>query len=361
MPEEPSNPTVTPEPGGEKPANLNPVVDAFNSLESEPEPAADPQAEPAKGGGDPDKLEPGKQADPDKTDDGDLAAGFRKSKDENFAELRKKADDYETRVKELEDRLKTNAKPADYDDLKQQHAELSKIVESLRVEQSPRFKEKYDAPMRKTLDGIQKTLKVAGADENGLLAAIQLPESRERNNAIADAMGELDDFSKSKLSSAIRQYEELREARAGELTDPEAAFRAMSEEQRQKAQQAARQSKAVMDGVVKRFEEKFAFFKKIDGKEAWNQQIDQVYADIDKLWNGREIQTQDMAAAVVAGSMFPMLMKEIGRLNEEYEGMSAELAKFRKASPKTVANGGAPDSGNAEPTGNAVLDAFNLL
>lgn len=279
-------------------------------------------------------------------------------KETNMANLRQGKEAAEKRAAELETLLReTEGKiPKDYEQVLKDREDLMRVVESERIEKSPRFQEKYDKPIQTALSSIAKTLANTDADPNQIVAIINQPDSKERTKALAEALDGLDRISSGKIAAQLVNIDSLRDARASELSNPRETFSQQKQEQEKQSRVQKEQSNQIIEKTIEKFSQ-LPILKPIEGNEAWNAQVESVKANARNYWMAGHT-VEDMAEVTMAGAMAPLLSKALDFAKAENDRLNAELEEFRAATPAMRAASAAPDkSGAAKPAG--ALAAFN--
>lgn len=282
---------------------------------------------------------------------GDPSEGFSKQiekvadKETNLANLRKKAEEAEVRATQLEARAKEleGKVPLDYDQIKADRETLIKEIERVNVEKSPRFQEKYDKPIQATLTTIRKTLANTDSNPDEFSQIVQMPESKERTKKLSEMLEGLDRVSEGKVTTAIAEFDRLREGRQSEIANPSQTFQQIQQENELRSKQQKESSAKLMQDTIKNARDKIAWFKPIEGNEAWNQKIDNIEKRSWSFWTENHPPEQ-LAELTLAGAMAPVYAEALAHSYKEVERLQEELAQYKQATP---ANG----AGNSTSTG----------
>lgn len=289
--------------------------------------------------------------------EGDPSAGLKEAiskksdPSENLAALRKKWEDAESRAQELERKAREleSKVPTDYEKLKNDLEYTTKELEKVHLQASPRFKEKYEKPMTQALDSIKKTLNATDVDVKRFMDLVQQPESKDRNAALSDLTENLDKISFGKITTAMAQYESLRDSREAELSNPDDTYQKIRQEQELTAQQKRSEQVRVMENVLGNATKQVPWFKPIEGQEAWNQRITDVQSRAKSYWNPESPHTmEELADVTFKGSIYPLMQEALQLAHAETERLNAELAELRGSTPGTKVGVSAEVGGKGE-------------
>lgn len=298
--------------------------------------------------------------------EGDPDAGIKAAvrtndKETNLANLRKKAEDAERRAIELETKLRETESriPADYDQVRKEREELMTALERTNIEESPRFKDKYDKPQQSLISSIKKTLSNTEANADEFAQLVQLPESRERTKALSDAIEGLDRISQGKISAAVQDFDQLRDARSEELKAPHATYQTMRQEQENVSRKQREENSKVMDQTLEHARSAFPWFKPIEGNDAWNARVSEVERQAKSFWTESH-SPAELAQVTIAGTMAPMLTQALTIAQKENDRLNEELEQYRTGTPKTGAGAGTSETKNGAelPKAGGALEAF---
>lgn len=303
-----------------------------------PKPPVQPAAETPK----PEVVKPAVTPPADGKSDPDegLKAAIKPNDSEtNLANLRKKSEAAERRAAEAEARItELEAIRGERDRFKTDRDTLEQALERYNVEASPRFQEKFEKPQKQQLDAIRKTLAVTDANADSFIATVQMPESRERTAKLNEAFATLDDISKGKIATAITQFDQVRDQRAQELSNPTEAFQSVVLDQKQRTEKQRKEHEAVIDDTIGRAQKNIGWFNPIEGNEGWNAQIEDVKTQAKRVWT-QLTSPQELSEITLMGVMAPKLKKINEFQQAEIERLNEELAQYRDATPKTNAGG----------------------
>lgn len=342
------------------------AADPQNTTGRNPSRVAPPSNPPAKEeSAIPEKKAPAEEIKaPAESPVGDPDAGLKTAakpndKETNLRALAKKAEDAEKRAQDLETRLReTEARiPQDYDQVKKDREDLMTALERTNIEESPRFKEKYDKPQQTLITQIKKTLLTTEANPDEIAALVAMPESKERTKALNEALEGLDRISQGRVAAAVSDFDSIRDARAAELGSPRETFQKMRQDQENASRTQRENNAKVMDNTIQKARTAFPWFKEIDGNDAWNAKVSEVQSLAKSYWNDSHTPEQ-LAEVTIAGVMAPMFTKALELARAENEKLNAELAQYRDATPGTKVGSG----GNTDEKGvpkESMLDAVH--
>lgn len=350
------------------PVVTNKITDSFKAAiaKKEDAPVVEQSKPEAQKQPEPTKVDPPKQPETPKQEAPKVEPKKETSKkeiEESWSDLRKKYEETESKYQELEKKYKeTESKiPLDYEEVKKEREELIKQVERFNLEESPRFKEKYDRPLENLLNTAKKALTIVEADVNGFTEAIQMKESKARTEKLAEMMDGLDDFTKGKLTTAITDYDRIREQRVNELANPSDTFKRYQVESQRELEQSTLNTKKVMRDVIDEIPKKIEWFqpKNEDTPQAkdWNERIEKVKARAVELWEGKHDQ-RTLADATFHAALAPMLNEALEIAQARNAELANELAALKSATPSSNAGSTPSETGGTGEKPLSAHDAF---
>ena len=303
--------------------------------------------------------EPEKNKEPEKKEQEIKPEKEENGKDYNFAQVREKLEKTEKAYEEARAKLeKLEAEmPKDYEQTKKEKDELASIVERLSLERSPRFKKKYEEPISEALSAIKKSLSSEDQETvEALVSWVQSPDSAERTSKLNEAIESLSGLTKTRVESAIIKYEQVNKDRENELSNAKKSLQDeqmyLTEEQKKKSQFAM----SVLDSVKLEAEKSNPLLKKMEGKEEWNKNIDNIHNTVKDYFTGSR-DLKDIAALTYKGVMYDTLDKLSEELYKKLEAANKELEEIKNASAK-VGSGASKKDGVSTQTFSGRMGEF---
>lgn len=277
-----------------------------------------------------------------------------KTATEQQARADKALADLDARTKEIE-ALKNGAPPEELAKLKKERDEYETIVQQLSVELHPKFQAYFGAK----LDGIKADVAAASGDKaNAIMAIIQQPDSERKREDLIQAMIELDPIAQAEVVQANAAYRRMNQERANEIAKSKENYAKTVEARKGEAEKAQSEMKARQDALFKAKQTEFTdkekglpVFRKIEGDEKWNKQVDENMAAVQKLVMGNNKPEELIEAAhwAVHGMRSQPLLEAA---NVEITNLRKQVASLTASTPKPP--GGDKGEGNAPPPHPAV-------
>lgn len=271
-----------------------------------------------------------------------------KGKEESLAELRKSLETERAlrlqREKDLES-VKSQV-PSDYEQIKKDRETLVEEIERVKIEASPRFKEKYDKPLNELAESIRRDVQSAEVKSDDIIDLINKPSSKERNTELSKLIDGMDRITAGKVTNTIARIEELRDARNQELLKPSQTFAQMQQEA--KAQQEAQRQNYIsaLDSVLEKAKKDFLAEK--EGNTEWNNRVSAISDTAKKFWLGTDNKLEDLAQLTLDGASLPVYKEALEISRAQIEELSAQLAELRGATPSNGAASSSSSAGGSE-------------
>lgn len=212
--------------------------------------------------------------------------------------------------------------------------ELEQTVERISFESSPRFKAQFVASEKAAVDGAKAYL--AGTEINPNVIDLVMRESGPKRIAMLKEAG-ADAETIAAISPHLANFDAIQTAKAGALENWKA--NATQWEEQQKAQeeqqtQARKQEEDRIFGTVMEFAKTDLIpFKKVQGHDEWNAQVDKLQAEAKRIFNGEAGGLDVVAKTVAAGVAMPVLQKMFDGVVTQLNTLKAENAKLKAAKP----------------------------
>lgn len=261
-----------------------------------------------------------------------------KAPEESFSDLRKRYEETEKKLKEVQSKI-----PNDYDSLKTNHQKLVEehnlVLAELKktnLAATPGFKEKYDSKLNASVNAIQKALATTDVESAQFIDLIKQPESKERTKKISEMVSEMDDFTKSKVSGSVAEFDRIRDEREQELSNPDPALKAFNEQREAQSRQQQEVAKRMIEDTISKAEKQYEWFREDTEDENWNSEVKGVRALAREIWT-TPTSLEDQASVALGAAMAQLLGKLVHHYKEQNSILSADLAKYRGATPQNSA------------------------
>lgn len=253
-------------------------------------------------------------------------------------ELKAKAFDLENELTQLKEAASSTA---DYAEIKRKHDELSKTVELLNLQEHPKFKQKYGAQEQYLFKQVDDLL-TGVENKDKIVAALKLSKGPEREAKLDELKQDLGITKISNLAVYEARLNELNENKNLELSNASIAKRLYQEEQEQMAIQEKTGHQKIFEKYANHVTENDVTYKKRDGDDAFNQNIDSRLTEARRLFH--EASPEERAQAMLAAVDRPILLSLIQKLSDELTTATGAL------NGKIASTPGVSASNKTEPT-----------
>lgn len=247
-------------------------------------------------------------------------------------ELKAKAYDMENELNKLREDATTKA---DYDEVKRKSEELSKIVELIKLEEHPKFKQRYNAQeeyLFKQVDGLLNGTE----NKDKIIAALKLPKGPERELKLDELKQDLGITKISNLAVYEAKLNELNENKQLELTNASIAKRLYQEEQEQLAAQEKKSHQQIFEKFSQHAIEIDPTYQKVEGKDDYNKIVDMHLDQAKQMY--LEDSPEVRAKAMLAYARQPVMIKLIETLSNELRTATEALNGKIAATPGVSAS-----------------------
>jgi hypothetical protein len=251
-------------------------------------------------------------------------------------DMRKRLDNMNVELADLRKKAQTPANTEEIAAVKKQAEELQAIVDRVALQESPRFRERFEAPKRALLDQIKGYLKQAEVDESIGEKALGMT-LKERLALLSEHSDDL----KPLLIPLFAQIDSLDQARASELTKSSEARKLDLQQQQQ--QVAEFKTRTFNDVLEKAALNGHFIFQEVEGNHDWNKVVTETRTLAKALFDSQD--PMDQAAGLLLGAAAPRYLELYRNERKERERLEGELRKHQRALPRV---GGGQDSGGSD-------------
>lgn len=214
--------------------------------------------------------------------------------------------------------------------------ELDAIVQKNALIEHPKFKEHYDGAIDKEIERV-KAFSGDHADE--IAGLLRLPESKQRNERLAEIIAELDQIPAAKLVAAVDRVDRLVSEKSTELNNwKENKLRMANLEQQsfQERTQAGVQAlgRAVEATLLKVSDAAngLELFRQVDGNPAWNSTVQQRIESARRM-AASDVSPEMIAELSVAAVVAPEYRKLYLSQREFNQKLKEEITRLTGAEP----------------------------
>lgn len=254
--------------------------------------------------------------------------------------------------------LKLIGTKEEIDTLKKERAEFEKAVLQLNVELHPKFQSYFNGKFS-TIEGDVKS--VAGDQAQRIWEIIQQPESESKRAALIDAISPLDEIARSEIVQANANYRKVNQERSGEIAKSKENASKAAQDRQAMAEKQALEQKAVGEKVWTTHLAKFQdaekglpIFRKVEGDDAWNKQVDENIGMAKKLLLGQDNPPEVLAEAVFYAVHGRRAHGLLAAASRENAALRKQIADFTGADPK--APSGETKVAQGDPDGDPMND-----
>lgn len=330
----PQSPTSPKPPVGPKPASSSPL-EAPSDI---PEAAIKPPEKKA-----PDATEAQKEAAREK-EIAENTKGLSPKAADRFRAIEKRAHEAEAlaaKIPTLEAELtKLKAAPTgnkeEIESLQKKIDELDAIVQKNALIEHPKFKEHYDGAIDKEIERV-KAFSGDHADE--IAGLLRLPESKQRNERLAEIIAELDQIPAAKLVAAVDRVDRLVSEKATELNNWKENKLRMANLEQQSFQERTQAGVAALGRAVEATLLKVSdaangleLFRQVDGNPAWNSTVQQRIESARRM-AASDVSPEMIAELSVAAVVAPEYRKLYLSQREFNQKLKEEITRLTGAEP----------------------------
>lgn len=251
---------------------------------------------------------------------------------------------------------------AELEQTKKQLAEYDQELKVVKVEATREFKETIKKPMEETAKAATELCQRNDLPAADLLAAFNEPDKGKRYAALSTISAGMNDFDREELRDLAKSYRDLADKRSRIVSDADVALALINQKREtqekllreQQTSTMTEQQKSIEQGWQAGMEKSFQhvvsqipYFKRAEGNETWNKGIDEIENTVKQLDYKKlvDLPVATQTQLVTAGLCLPHVARTAQALQARLQSVEAELAKYRKSSPR--AGGTSTDAGAA--------------
>ena len=301
-----------------------------------------------------------------------------------FAKLTKELRDAKTKLKEFETKIsnrtdavsekggdvQTDAQlkelQAKLEQFQKEREDLESELRISRIEATSEYKVNISEPTKAAVQTISDIAKVYDVRPSTLLEAVNEPDGAKRRTMLKEMTGEMDAADALAVRMKVDELIQINAKRDEMVKESkstlEALTKAEEEEERMERAKYDADAKKAFGEVWESFQAELPLLKKIDGNDQWNQTIDQLRSQAERL-DAEPLDHRQRAALTYQAVTLPLVVQVfkdyVSKTNQEMASLKTNLAEYRKATPGTGA-GQVVDKNDAD-TGLSFLDAISRI
>jgi len=240
-----------------------------------------------------------------------------------------KLSEYESKLKELEKRPKHNAN--EIEALAKERDELKHFQETVALEWSPAFNQKYKA---RTDAAVAKLSGLDNDTKAKLTAILSSPDSPYKTKALDEIMENMTPSQIARVGAVDAEFAGIMAERQAELSQSQESLTKIAQ-QHQEANKANLEKRQT---VFKTFAEKAKAenpmfrYREGEGSKEWNAAVDERLAVAESIFNG-QYDNEDLADVATRASSYHVVVGENQRLSKELASAKEVIAKLQSGSP----------------------------
>lgn len=314
-----------------------------------------------------------KQEDPDDFDSIIKEAPKGQIKHEDFKRVKDAAERRVNAQKAELDQLRTELEKhkgktapdefvAELERYKTKAAEYEAALERQAVRDSPKFKQQFTDKETAIAERLKRTATEMGLDNDTIQNALN--SSLKRRSELLEAL-EMPSSVHSAVLNLMVQHDLLQDEKGKFLETASETHKQWQAEQKlameaQDKERTAYEEKTFSE-TVEELAKSFAPLQKVEGADAWNQQVEAIKKDAKEYFNGQRT-LPELAKVVVKGVGAMAYEAIMAKKDAIIKEMADELAALKLAQPSANGSGAKVDTrqGTAKPgTTEAYMETFN--
>lgn len=273
----------------------------------------------------------------------------------NWARAREVMKKQSEEAKALRDQLATAAKPdpeasketeslkAELARIAKENAEYKDAMVALNIELEPTFRREFIDGRKELVGKAAAKLNAYGGKASDIEDALTLPEGRRRDEAIKEAMGDLDDVARNKILVIVTQIEDLDERRASVQKDPQQTWEQLEQKRAEEGRKAQEQHEAQKQEVFESTKKLLpAILRHVDPSlpdaEKWNSGITAAYERAQQMISpGADM--KEVFVTAFKGSDYDRVTGLLTESRTELKTARAQLSEYEASEPDVKGRG----------------------
>lgn len=277
----------------------------------------------------------------------------------DWKQEKSRREELEAKVAELE-RNSSAGDPEEVTRLRQMNEEYERELQVSRVEATKEFKEAVVAPMAQIRESVGAIAAKYEVPERELFEAFSESDPSVRADKLSDIAAGMNDRDKFSLYELEQKFSRVQATREKVVNNAKLALEkidAHRQEQAKTQQEAyAKNYVSTLDKIWGEVQEALPFFKKVDGDDTWNTELDEAQ-NFARGLNVDSMNEDGKARIAIRAAMMPVIYKQMEQLYNHVKETEKALSKYQTATPK--AGGGTSPSAAPKEEFEGFLEAIS--
>lgn len=243
----------------------------------------------------------------------------------------------------------------DFERLKSERDELSKIVEIISAEQHPAFRAKYEKETLGVLGRVDSIATQAGVSPEDIKNVLKMSPSKDKADKLDEIMSGMSEYHKGQLHIQIDKLESISSERQHELANPRATLDQYRQKQEEDHRERLAQQEQTFMATHKKMSEYLAPIRYIEGNEELSQMAAAKVDYARKLYTGdHNISQEDIATACLAAVSAADFKRGFEQRGEEIVKLKEKLKSLQASNP--TIEGHSSESSPSKDKGKSYVD-----
>lgn len=233
--------------------------------------------------------------------------------------------------KELETLRETAKTAAQYKAMADKAVELEQTLKRVSIKDHPDFKAKYNLPQKRIQENIKEYLGETDQSK-AYIEAFNLPLSKFRDERLEAAREDMTLSKQATLVAYETQWKDIQKDMDFELNNAEIAAGIYEEQQQKKVGEQNQLKEAIFNEAEKWARNNLVTYKKVDGQDAFNADIENRVTAAKQLVLG-QASPSELAQAALYAVDYPRQAQLIKILSDELTEAKKTIEQFQQSDP----------------------------
>ena len=242
--------------------------------------------------------------------------------------------------------------------------ELESELRISKIESTREFKNAISEPTKAVVKAISDIAKSYEVRPSTILEAVEEADGVKRRTLLKELTWDMDAADALSVRMKVDELVQLNSKREELIKDSKTALAALNlaeeESERTERSKYDADAKKAFGEVWGTFQEELPILKKIEGNDSWNQTLDQLRANAEKL-DAEPLDHRQRAALTYQAVTLPLVVQVfkdyVSKTNNEMQSLRDNLSEYRKATPG-VGTGQTPSKSEKTDRGLSFLEAL---